>query len=357
MTLSQEILERIILQATPEADTINKILEVTDISSNGARLGLGVESMASLLKNTLGNIATYDIAALNEELYGNNIQTFTEITADTVGIGRVPVDTPGSPQPQLEGLLLSYGAAGSKVQILAYNTGVLWFRVETGSADGEGQWQNINSGLIDHILYNHRNNANNTIETYYYTIPEAATTVMVRLRSAGGGGGGPVSFQGVFNRGDNAEHSTVTRLLRLESGPSDERGFYNQLTALGGRAGNEARNPTYPNNKETTPLRDSGARLGEFEGYHFVIPGLGEPGGVSAKVINRKTNQPSLRAGDPVIPQDGLPGELLVWSFNPSATPAPVMSYGRLEIRLAPGGRAGNGGYHGKGATAEVIVW
>ena len=359
MTLSKNILSRIIAEAAEEANTVEKIMEVTDLSSPGARFATGVNAIARFAKNILGDIATYDMTALNNGIYGSDIQTFTEITRDTAGFGLVPPGTTGSPQPLLEGLLLSYGAEGKKVQLLAFTTGTLWFKLETGDSRQAGKWQKINPGIVDHRFYSHAGNNlfAPDVNTYYYDIPAYASSVIVRLRGAGGGGSGDVSVDGVFKRGFAAGNSSVRHLFTNDFGGEDI-GF--SITAAGGRAGNDDQSD-YPSNKETTNIPD--ARRARSPREPFTIAGLGEPGGISKKVINRSSqaNTNFERGIQPVIPQDGLAGALAVGSFDPFDRGA--IAAGRLEIKLAPGGRRHGGhfhqpgdGYDGKAASVEIIV-
>ena len=375
MTLSQEILAKVIAEAAPEADTINKILDITDMSSNGARFATGVESMARLAKNLLGDIATQTIDNLRTDLYGSGIRTFTEINEETAGIGLVPIGTTGSPQPFQDGILLSFGGAGKKVQILAFNSLTLWFKLETGDSRLAGRWQRINAGILDRRFFHYDNNnaANPTAQTKYYNIPAGANSVIVRLRGAGGGGGGAASSivtAGEIPKGKPAGQSSVRRLLYSTLEPDIEQylGGDFSITANGGRAGNGGPQPTHFRNNLGGPLRynpttvDGATALPDAPPLRtatgpFSLPGLGEPGGISEKRFAKGGGTGPNQTNVAAIPQDGLAGDLTIGQFK--AFHRHAVSNGRLEITLAPGGRrhsAGNG-THGKGASVEIIVW
>ena len=350
MTLSPEILNNPIPGAAPSANTINDIIGLTNPTRDAADIALGIEAIGLLIKNILGDLSTYNVSDLRKELYGSDIRTFSQITSDTLGVGLVPIGTPGSPLPQLEGTLLSFGAV-NKVQILAYNSAQLWFRV--ASAEG-GAWKKLSGGLTSHRFYTHTNNnaVKPTVQTHNISIAATGQTMQITLYGAGGGGTGsyaPLDFPA-------SDEDVSAAYVAEGASESKVQYFVNNIevytmSASGGRAGNASPVPAgevqdytrIPDARTPTPT-------------NFSIPGRGMPGGISQKWVRVRQHNTNIVA----IPQDGLAGELSVGTFEVSAP-------GRLVITLAPGGRnAGydtddfvlNGlGYIGKGASAEVIMF
>ena len=356
MTLSRDTLEKTILEAADEANTVNKILDVTDISSNNARLATGVESIARFAKNILSDISTRGLEDVTEGLYGDNLPVFDEINSDTVGIGLVPVGADGSPQPLLAGILFAFGGGRGrtyKIQIASFTTGTVWLRRVRNDLLSVTPWQKLNGGILDHRFYYHTNSSPQD-QTYYYDIPDTANTVLVRLRGAGGGGSAVnVLHQTGFHpgitivQGNPAGHSEVRRLLTLR--PPRER-FEGRDFAIYAEGG------TFGNKRSGTGIPD--ARIGyprSTRGYspHLTIPGLGSPGGAASSWVFKSDRSD---AQEVLLPQDGLAGELAIGSFSASYNNA--ASNGRLRMILAAGGRARDSlASNGKGASAEVMVW
>ena len=361
MTVSNTILTKTIPEAAPSGNTLTKILSLTDTSSDVAKIALGIESLGFFVKHILSDLATYDLAALNADLYGDNIQTFNEITPATAGVGLVPIGISGSPQPLQDGTLLSFGPDDRKVQILAFNNLTLWFRIARTDARATNAWKKINAGIVSHRFYAHSHNnlTSPTVQTHNINIPEYVQSVQITLWGAGGGGGtiyappGSATTTPRYNNrvtaayvGENASESTVQYFST--NNPTLT------LRAVGGLAGNDHPVPV-GDIQGTSVIPDaSPPRTNNWTTYS--IAGGGMPGGISEKVVRIRPSSTQTI----ILPQDGLPGELSVASFD-------VAGGDRLVINLAPGGRnAGydgddfvlNGfGYIGKSAACEVIMF
>ena len=353
MTLSNDKLNQTIPEAALAGNNLTKILALTDTSSDVAKIALGIESLGFFIKHILSDLATYDLGALRDELYGDNIQTFNEITHTTEGIGLVPIGVSGSPQPQDSGTLLSFGPEEKKVQLLAFNSGMIWFRVVHGDVRANNRWHKINEGIVSHRFYNHTGNnmVSPNVQTHTITVPETAQTVKITLWGAGGGGGTPEDWRsGVVTAayiGQNAGSSTAQYFNANGS-------LAFNLTAAGGLAGNDQPVPAGELQSATAiPDATAPSTTGSTK---YSIAGGGMPGGISEKIARLSFHIDSTV----VLAQDGLAGELSVGSFD-------VTGPGQLVITLAPGGRnAGydgdnfqlNGfGYIGKAAAAEVIMF
>ena len=341
------------------AEAADKIVELTATNKDVAEIALGIEYIGFFIKNLLGDLCTYDLAALNEELHGSDLQTFNEITSSTSGIGLVPIGIYGSPQPLLDGTLLSFGPDGRKIQILAYNSGTLWFKVNEDDAGVYSQWRKINAGIVNHLFYDHPHNkmARPGAQTHNISISEGVQSVQITLWGAGGGGGGP-NFVGprVGSRGAVRTHQAY---VGEAAGESKVQYFVDNtevftLIASGGIGGNDV--PVNEGSVQGTSFIPDARTPSATSPVNYSIPGGGMPGGISQKFLDLSP----LRTDISAIPQDGLAGELSVGSFE-------VTGPGRLVITLAPGGRnAGydtedfilNGlGYIGKAAAAEVIMF
>ena len=358
MTLSNAILTKTIPEAAPTANTLNKILALTDTSSDVAQISLGLESLGFWIKHILGDGATFELSEIQSLIYSENPQSFNEITAYTKGIGLVAVGARGSPQPLEEGTLLSFGGAGKKFQLLAFRSGTIWFKLNEDRRGVYSDWRKINAGLLGHNFYVHQSNnaTSRRVQIYTVTIPEQAQSVQVTLWGAGGGGGSgnrPVGRSTI-----NSPSSIVPVYVGEAARESQVQYFVNNsavftLRASGGRAGN-GRSVSASTVQESSAIPD--ARSPNTNPTTYSIPGRGSPGGISEKSVQFKGNTDQTI----VIPQDGLAGELSVGSFD-------VTGPGQLTITLAPGGRnAGyNGtnfrlnqyGYTGKAAACEVIIF
>ena len=348
MALSNTILTKTIPGAKPAANTLNEILAQSNINLVGAQISLSTESLGLFIKNILGDLSTYDIECLTEELYGNDLQDLIEITSSTSGVRRVPPGANGSPQPLLEGTLLSFGADGKKLQILAYNSGTLWFKLNEDSSEVYSQWQKINPGIVDRYFFYHTNEdpSQRANQAAHFDVPAHAQSVQITFWGAGGGGGGESrrsssspDYESLVSKGEDAGDSRVNYIV--------DNAIVYTIVASGGHGGNNDAQFTEaipdsppPNTAETA----------------FYIAGRGMPGGIGQKTLLMKRSQ----TGASLLPQDGLAGELSIGSFD-------VTTPGRLVVSLAPGGRnAGydrnnfspNGaGFIGKGAAVEIIVW
>ena len=362
MALSNDILNRVIPGAATEANTLNKVFALSDNASPVAKIALSTQSIGLFIRNILGDLSTSNIAALREQLYGSDIQTFSEITSDTSGIGVVPIGTTGSPQPLLDGHLLSFGRDGKKLQILAFNNNTLWIKINEDSAGVNSQWHVINQGIVDRRFWYHTgNNATRpSRQVYRFDVHAHARSARINLWGAGGGGGASWvqnitrPRDSFIYKGEDANDSLVRYYV------NDSLVF--TLTAKGGVAGNSGADI-----QTGAPIPDDNQQP-THNPTNFTINGAGMPGGISEKFINIRSTWN--RVG--VIPQDGLPGALAVRTFD-------ITTPGRFEIRLAAGGRnydtffntrdlsdildshdlnsIRQRGSPGKAAAAEITVW